>query len=90
MRPVRKSGGRSVREGFRREQSRRKTNGPSGPLEVTLQEGGIRADFSEQGRKADLRERSRSNNSNLAQHEIQVECCEMGTISNDCSHLCFI
>jgi hypothetical protein len=30
------------------------------------------------------------NNSNLALHEIQVECGEMGTISNDGSHLCFM
>lgn len=89
MVPVRMSGGCFVREGTGRERSRKMTNGPSGTRELKYPEEGSGRNFPKPAERPGMGNEAGQNNSNLAQHEIQVECCGMGTIRNDRSHLCF-
>jgi hypothetical protein len=83
------SGGRFVRQGIGRERSRKRTSGPSRPRELKYPEEGSGLNFQKLVAKPGTGNEAGQNNSNLAQHEIQVECCGMGTIRNDRSHLCF-
>jgi len=67
-----------------------KPSGHPKSLAVTGQTGRIRVDFSDLWTQV-LKSGNETghNNSNLTLQDASVECSEMGTISNDGSHLCF-